>query len=108
MADPRKTVQLLTQLNRIIQNHAVGNEVIVLNALFLIFWSRIGNFAFSPEQEPFAESIELFHFIGSGLNHLTELLIRKKLEEEDRAYHAAQLSKRLVETILAAIVGKLT
>jgi hypothetical protein len=66
----------------------------------LIFGGVIGDFALSAEQEPLAKGIKLFHFIGGGLNHLAQLLIREKLEEEDGAHHAAQFPKRLIEVAL--------
>src|SRR5581483_2750794 len=91
----------VTEFNRIVENHAVGNEIIVFNTLFLIFRGVIGNFAFPAEQEPLAKGIKLFHFIRGGLNHLAELLIREKLEQEDGAYHTAQLSKCLINSLYA-------
>jgi hypothetical protein len=57
----------------IVEDHAIGDEVAILDPFALERPVVGGNEALPPKEDPADEAIEGFTFVGSGLNRLAEV-----------------------------------
>nr|WP_242522992.1 hypothetical protein [Thiocystis minor] len=94
-------LRCLSHCVAVVENHSVGDQVVVFDGLQLvlpdILLARLG-----AEVNPLGELVETFAFVLGGLNQAPEFGIADVVEQEDRANHAAEFSKGIVEFVLAA------
>lgn len=87
----------------IVENQAVGDQMIEFNALSLLSSSIVGNDAFSPKERPFRKAIKRLTFVRRRLNRRAQVRIAQIVHQEVRSDHPAQLLKRLIELVLPAV-----
>ena len=97
-------LQLLQRLRdgaAIVEDHQVGDQVVVFDDLELIVANVLGD-RVGAEIGPLGKIVEAFALVLRGLDDASQVLIANVVEQERGANHPPELAKREVQFVLSA------
>jgi dTDP-glucose pyrophosphorylase len=84
----------------VVQDHHIGDEVIVLDDLALFMPDVFGDCAVTAEHQPLREVIELLTLVGRRVNGPAQFGIVQIFQQEQRANDTTEFPERKVELVL--------